>query len=121
MNDPERTDELLIRFEGLDADTDRVNIGHLGESLIGMDRLLNLGFHVLGNGHVPASRTQGAAQICGSCRSAPVGEVCDPVVHLAAANGDDRVGAVNGPAAAAFSESINVGEGNCGGGWSQAA
>jgi len=54
MNDFEMTHELLIRYEGLDADGGRVNIGHLGQSLIGIDRLLNAGFHVLESGHLPA-------------------------------------------------------------------
>ena len=50
------TNELLIRYEGLDADKGKANIGHLGESLIGLYRLLNFGFHLLGSDSMPASR-----------------------------------------------------------------
>jgi len=57
MNDFEMVNELLIRYEGLDADRNQMNIGHLGQSLIGIDRLLNAGFHVLESGHLPARRT----------------------------------------------------------------
>jgi len=49
----------------------------------------------------------GAAQICGSCCGAPVEEVGDPVVHLAAPDSHDCVGAVNGPAGAAFLGSVH--------------
>ncbi len=58
-------------------------------------------------GRKPAPPTRGAAQICGSCCSAPVEEVGGPIVHLAAPDSHDCVGAVNGPAATAFFESID--------------
>ena len=48
---------LLIRYDGRDADSHQLNMRLLGESLIGFERLVTLGFQAVETGELPRSRT----------------------------------------------------------------
>ncbi|MCY4243642.1 MAG: hypothetical protein OXD36_18125 [Rhodobacter sp.] len=56
MNALETSGQLTIKFKGLDADRGAMDIGHLGESMVGINRLLIAGFNYLDSDKIPSAR-----------------------------------------------------------------
>ena len=56
MNDSEPSPTLIIRYEGAVADNHRLDLHQLGESLVGIERIITVGLFVLEVGRMPVGR-----------------------------------------------------------------
>ena len=47
---------LTVRYEGIDADSNMINLGYFGKSLSGIDRIISLGLATIEQGEIPKAR-----------------------------------------------------------------